>query len=94
MEVFYTARAQQAIEHIANFVESKNTIGSGKRFALKFESAINKYANENVEFTKCNNEILSMLGYSCITINDWVVAFKIKKNKFIVYRIVWGGLLK
>jgi len=94
MKVYYTTRAQKAIEHIAAFVESKNTHGSGSRFALKLESTINKFATENVEFSKCRNETLSYLGYSCLTINKWVVAFKIIQNKFIVYRIVWGGLLK
>ncbi len=94
MKVFYTPRAQKAIELIAAYVENKNTSGSGNKFALKFESAINKFASENVVFTKCRNEILSYLAYSCLTINKWVVAFKIKQNKFIVYRIIWGGLLK
>jgi len=93
MDVFYTTRAQQAIELIADFVESKNTKGSGKRFARKFESAINKYAKENVDFAKCKNTILAALGYSCLTVRNWVVAFKIKRNKFIIYRIIWGRLL-
>ena len=94
MKVFYTPRAQRAIGHIVSFIESKNTMGSGKRFALKFESTINKYALDNVEYAKCNDGILADLGYSCITIHKWVAAFKIKQNKFIVYRIIWGGLLK
>jgi len=55
MKVFYTPRAQRAIEHIVSFIESKNTMGSGKRFALKFESTINKYALDNVEYAKCND---------------------------------------
>jgi len=94
MKVFYNQKAQRALEHIVNFIESKNTLGSSKRFALKFESIINKYALENVEHAKCNDVILAELDYSCITIQKWVVAFKIKQNKFIVYRIIWGGLLK
>lgn len=93
MEIFYTPNARNSIALIVAFVESKNTIGSGHRFALKLESAVNKYAKENVEYSLCNNKILASLGYLCINFN-WVLAFKIKHNKFIVYRIVWGGILK
>ncbi len=93
MEVFYTSKSQKSILLIVKFVESKNTKNSGKRFALKLESFIKKYAMEKVEYALCYNEVLSSLGYSCIVFNNWVIAFKIKGNKFIVYRIIWGGLL-
>lgn len=88
MEVYYTVKANNAIALIAAFVESKNTKGSGNRFALKLESAINNFAKENVEYAKCYTTVLASLGFSCLTINNWVIAFKISQNKFIVYRII------
>jgi len=94
MEVFYTKRAIQAIDVIVDFVESKNTLGSGNRFALKFEESIKEYAINNTAYAKCKHLALQKLGYSCISISKWVVAFKIKNNQFIVYRIIWGALLK
>lgn len=93
MEVFYTKRAIQAIDVIVDFVESKNTLGSGNRFALKFEESIKEYAIKNVAYAKCKHHSLLKLGYSCIFLSKWIVAFKIKNNKFIVYRIIWGALL-
>ena len=94
MDVFFTKKAKQAIDVIADFVESKNTYGSGNKFALKFEQAIKQFAIDNATYAKCNHNLLRVLGYSCITISKWVVAFKIKDNKFIIYRIIWGSLLK
>ncbi len=94
MDVFFTKKAKQAIDVIADFVESKNTPGSGNKFALKFEQAIKQFAIDNTTYAKCNHNLLRVLGYSCITISKWVVAFKIKDNKFIIYRIILGSLLK
>ena len=94
MDVFFTKKAKQAIDVIADFVESKNTNGSGNKFAIKFEQAIKQFAIDNATYAKCNHNLLRVLGYSCITISKWVVAFKIKDNKFIIYRIIWGSFLK
>jgi hypothetical protein len=94
MEVFFTKRAKQALEGIIDFVESKNTPESGNKFALKFEHAIKQFAIANVTYVKCNHISLNNLGYSCITISKWIIAFKIKDNKFIIYRIIWGALLR
>jgi hypothetical protein len=50
-------RAIKVIDNIAAFVESKNTPGSGKRFANKFKTAIKKFAQPNVKYALCNNLI-------------------------------------
>ena len=93
MEVFFTKKAKQAIDIIADFVESKNTIGSGNKFALKFEQAMKQFAIDNTTYAKCNHKSLRKLDYSCITISKWVIAFKIKENKFIIYRIICPWLV-
>ena len=90
MEVFYTSKSQKSILLIVKLVESKNTKNSGKRFALKLESFIKKYAMEKVEYALCYNEVLSSLGYPCIVFNN---TCKMEGNYFIVERIMWGGLL-
>ncbi len=94
MQVFFTLKAQNALTAIVDFVESKNSPGSGIRFALKLESKINEYALENIKYALCSNYILAKLGYSCFSYHKWVIAFKIVNNQFIVYRIVWGPILK
>lgn len=93
MEVIIKPKAQKALSLIATFVEERNTPQSGLRYIEKFASKIKIYAKENVQYSLCNNITLSTLGYSCITISKWVVVFKIQKQKFVVYRIIWGALL-
>jgi len=93
LTVKITHRALHVIDSIADFVESKNTKGSGDRYALKFKSAIKKLARANVKYTLCNHPILAAFGYSCSHFNDWVIAFKIGKNEIVVHEIIHGSLL-
>lgn len=93
MTVSITPKALQVIDAIADFVESKNTPGSGARYALKFKAAIKKLAVPGVQYSICNHHVLAAFNYSCTHFNDWVIAFKIKDNKLIVYEIIHGSLL-
>ncbi|MFI5139888.1 MAG: type II toxin-antitoxin system RelE/ParE family toxin [Sphingobacteriales bacterium] len=93
MNIQITPQALSVIDAIADFVESKNTRGSGKRYALKFKSAIEKLALPNVQHSLCNHSVLAAHKYSCSHFNDWVIAFKIKDGKLIVYEIIHGSLL-
>jgi hypothetical protein len=86
-------KALRVIDAVADFVESKNTKGSGYRFALKFKSAIENLALPNVEYAPCNHPVLAALKYSCGHFNDWVIAFRIIDNELIVYEIIHGSLL-
>ncbi len=94
MDVILKPKAQRALGLIAIFVEERNTPKSGIRYIEKFASKIKMYAKENTQYALCHNKTLSSLGYSCITIHKWIVVFKIEKQKFVVYRIIWSGLLK
>lgn len=76
MEVFFTKRAKKALEVIVDFVESKNTLGSGNRFAIKFEQAIKQYSITNVTYAKCQHLSLRQLDYSCIVISKWIIVLK------------------
>lgn len=94
MEIILKPKAQKALSLIAKFVEDNNTKGSGVRFIEKFSLKLSTYAIENTQYSACKNKTLSFLGFSCITINKWVIAFKIENKKFVVYRIILGALLK
>jgi hypothetical protein len=93
LEVRITPQALAVIDGVADFVESKNTAGSGARFALKFLSAIAKLALPNVQYTVCNHPVLASFKYSCSHFNDWVIAFKVTENTLTVYEIIHGSLL-
>jgi plasmid stabilization system protein ParE len=88
-----TPQALNVIDDIADFVESKNTPGACKRYALKFKSAIKKLALPNVKHSRCNHPILAAFQYLCSHFNNWVIAFKIRDNELIVYEIIHSSLL-
>jgi len=93
LTVKITPKALGVIDAIADFVESKNTKGSGKRYALKFKAAIKKLARPNIQYTLCNHPVLAAYGYSCSHFNDWVIAFKIRENELVVFEVIHGSLL-
>jgi hypothetical protein len=93
LDIKITPKALNVIDAIADFVESKNTEGSGGRYALKFKLAIEKLALPNVEYSLCTHRILAAYKYSCSHFNDWVIAFKVKGNELVVYEIIHGSLL-
>lgn len=93
MRIIYTTHALDVIDAIADFVESRNTPGSGKRFVLKFKSAIEKLAHPNVQYSLCNYPVLAQLQYSCGHYNDWVIAFRIENEGFVVYQIFHSSYL-
>jgi len=83
----------QVIDAIADFVESKNTPGSGGRYALKFKSAIERLAVPNIKHALCDHSVLAAFNYSCSHFNDWVIAFRISNDELTVYEIIHGSLL-
>jgi len=93
LKIKITPKALNVIYAISDFVESKNTPGSGARFSLKFKSEIKKLAVTDVQFALCSHPVLAALNYSCSHFNDWVIAFRISSNELIVYEIIHGSLL-
>lgn len=93
MNVKFTLRAARVIDNVAAFVESKNTPGSGGRYALKFKTAIQEIARPNVQYALCAHPALAQLKYSCFNFNGWVIVFKIDSDVLTVYRIIHGSML-
>jgi plasmid stabilization system protein ParE len=93
LDVKITPKALSVIDAIADFVESKNTEGSGARYALKFKSAIEKLALPNVQYSLCNHLVLAAYKYSCSHFNDWVIAFRVQENEITIYEIIHSSLL-
>jgi plasmid stabilization system protein ParE len=94
VKVTITPQAAKVIVGIADFVESKNTPGSGTRYVRKFMTAIKRLAIPNVQYTICNHPILAAYRYSCTHFNDWTIAFRIIDNKeLVVYEVIHGSLL-
>lgn len=86
-------KAIRVIDDIADFVESKNTTGSGARYALRFKAAIEKIAQSNIQYALCHHPVLAAYKYSCSQFNDWVIVFRIEEKVLTVYEIIHGSLL-
>jgi hypothetical protein len=93
LKVSITPKASKVIDAIADFVESKNTPGSGGRFAVKFIDVIEKLALPNLQYAVCAHPVLAAYKYSCRYFNDWVIAFKIYNDELTVYEIIHSSLL-
>ena len=93
MIIVYSQEAKLALFEVADFIDSINIEGSGDRWINKLSLWLKKYALSNVSYAKCKNRYLASLGLSCINYNDWIIAFKIEDDLFIVYKIVRGSLL-
>lgn len=90
MKLVFTAEAENALFEIAQWVEQRNTPGSGERFINKFIDRIADYARPNVLYAVCKNKTLAEFNLSCISIDDWVIAFTVTKKEFIVQYILYG----
>jgi hypothetical protein len=86
--------AEEALFDVGMWVEAQNTFGSGDRFINSFIDKIMNYALPNAKYPICKNKVLASYRLSCIAINDWVIAFKQTKEKFIVHYMIYGSGLK
>lgn len=93
MEIEIRAKAIKTLDDIASYLDSLNTFGAGNRWLDRFFTRIEKYARPEVTYALCKNSRLAIRGFSCITFNNWVVAFKITKGKFVIYEIIHGSIL-
>ena len=90
MNLRFMPEAENVLYEIGASVEKINTPGSGIRFVNSFIDKIESYVLPNVKYAVCKNPILASNGYSCIAINDWVIAFVQTKEEFVVHNILFG----
>ena len=93
MTIVYSEEAKAALFEISDFIDSINTEGAGDRWMTRLTDWVREYALSNFTYALCSNEYLASLGLSCINFNDWIIAFGIEDDLFIVHKIVRGSLL-
>lgn len=88
--------AQDNIIAICDYVESKNTKGSGDRFYVRFLDFIESYAPlTNLKFPLCRNKDLAKRKWSCIIFQQtWVIAFSYTATEITIHRVVLGSNLR
>lgn len=93
MEVVYAHRAVLAIEKVAQWVEEKNTEGSGERWFDKLDLVIHSLAESKAKLAECKHPSLARYKYRCYTYKNWVIAFRITDKRLEVRRFIWGAQL-
>ena len=87
-------RASNSLSKIADWIEKKNTVGAGDRWLKGTMQELVHLAHIEVKQAICKDPSLAKFEYRCFTHKDkWVVAYKIKGNKFVVYRFIYGPWL-
>jgi len=94
MTVQYNKRAYNAMRKVARWVESENTEGAGTRWYDNLRKEIDHWASIKVKQAICKDPKLAKFEYRCFTHKDrWIVAYKILKDEFVVYRFIYGPWL-
>lgn len=94
MKIEISEAAIITLKDVADFVESKNTKGAGKRWISRFRKKIKEYAIQNVQYKFCEDQTLFELKYSCLSIASWTVVFNIENKTFKIHQIIHASLLK
>lgn len=93
MEIAIKAKALRTLDEVAEYIDSLNTPNAGARWLDKFFIRMQSYAIPDVSYALCKNNRLAKRKLSCITYNNWVVAFKIVKDRFVIYEIMHGSII-
>ena len=93
MIVVLAQEVNVTLSEISDFIDTINTEGAGRRWATKLVDHLYDYALPNVSYALCNHQNLASLGLSCITYNDWVIAFKITDDALVVEKVVRDAIL-
>ncbi len=94
MNLVMRKRALNALAKVADWIDNKNTVGAGNRWVKDTYEELSHLASIKVKHAICKDPSLAKYEYRCFTHKDkWVVAYKIKGQKFIVYRFIYGPWL-
>ena len=90
MNIIINEKALSTLEKIGEFVENKNTLGSGNRYVTKFLNFIEETMLSFNNHQLCKSIQLYKMNYRCFFYNDWVVAYK-KNENYIEVKIIIHG---
>lgn len=88
MQVKYTTDAFASLTGLINFIESKNTRGSGIRWLNQYEKFLKKAFANPLKRKKCNNDTFKRLKLHCIYFKNWLIAFSVNKDVILIEAIL------
>jgi hypothetical protein len=93
VEVVYKPRAAKVIIRVADWIDSQNQPGSGKKWFYKLDERLTRLAKSKAKFAICKHPSLAKFKYRCFPFHDWIIAFRISGDRFEVCRFIWGARL-
>ncbi len=93
MKLVIQRRALKAMLSVAKWVEDQNTEGAGDRWLDTAMDEFKRRAKAGAKHVICNNQSLARLGHRCFMYGNWMIAYKIENNQFIVSRFIWAAKL-
>lgn len=84
--------AQNTITSIIDYIDSINTKGAGWRWYVRFKKKLLKITTVS-SYPLCRFKEFAIAGYSCISIDNWIIVFKIEQKKFYIQHIIYGTIL-
>ena len=94
MKLIVKLPAKRTLLAVANWVESKNTKGSGLRWLNKFYVYIEKNAKAVHALPLCKYKVFKAKKLICLTYNDWVIACKVEDNNVAVHAVIHRSWLQ
>lgn len=93
-EIKYTTDAFASLTSLINFIETKNTEGSGIRWLNRYEKYLKKKFATAKQKRLCNNAAFKKLNLCCIYFNDWLIAFSIHENFILIEALLHKSRIK
>ncbi len=87
-------RPANTLAAVTDWIEQQNTTGAGDRWLEKAVEELTQIAANKAIYAICKDPRLARYEYRCFTYKaNWVVAYKIERNRFVVYRFIYGPWL-
>jgi len=93
MKIIFSETSTLTLRSLAQFVESKNTQGSGKRYVYKFLQFISITLNSFSKHAICKHKQFALNSWRCFFYKDFVIVYSIISDKIFIHVIVHGSLL-
>jgi hypothetical protein len=94
-EVTFMKRAENAIYKVAKEIADQNLPDTGEKFINEVIDLCIGHAKVSIKYPLCKNKILAKHHFHCIVFKKkWIIAFRVTKKEFVVYRFIYGPRLR
>lgn len=84
VDIEISAEAESMIFGYLDWMEARNTQGSGQRFFEQLSKKLLLLSKSFPYYEPCSNEILKSRNLYCTKFRQWILAFEVIQDKIIV----------